>query len=552
MSITKKWSLLPWHKSSNHATVSVNGEAHDDYRSIYDAEAGDLAVVGYGRKVNDFYPTLAYGKSGTVKQCKKLGDTRGNANELEYVFTQKVNAEKITALAKAMKEPLTEKNMLYKRPSNPDHYEAYGWFEADNCEWVYLVRSMTRRLLAAVSVAAHPEFAAPKSLASAKSQLAALPMRPEEHGLLHCEGLFQKMPYFKPKKDGNLAIKYLGFDFLPGMAWDELETTRMRAELVKNGMIQVLGDGSYENLEPKQLKYVVRRRVDNETKFDIDVDEKPCYELAALMNSFHLKKLPNKFEEEILCRYINRCVMIDAVSVMMKHGLVNLLQTYLLAEPPIAECIKAMINYAKQKNVAWAAAMLEAYDRGDMDAIRNASDEGIMPITDQFQPPKCPNDFENVSLNKKRNVSAAEKPWNCFEAEMRWLACAAGSDAQRIRMCLQRSKDEVEKLSESAQQQLTNLATHLSTEEIKEFSGQGFVLLGLETETKKALTERICQCGGTVSASVGKDTNYVVINLSEMGKDISKVAKVIAMHEKNSDMKLVGELVLWRALNCME
>lgn len=553
MGITKNWSLLPWRKSQNHATVSVNGEDHDDYRSIYDAETGDLAVVGYGRKEKDYYPTLSYGKSGIVKRCEKQGDTRSNANELEYVFTQKIDAEKVAALAKAMKEQLTEKNMLYKLPSNPNLYEMYGWFEVDeNSEWVYLVRSMTRRLLAAISVAAHPDLATPKALVSAKSQLAELPMRQEEHGLLRCEGLFQKLSYFKPKEDANLALFHLGFDFLPGMAWDEPETTRMRAELVKNGVMQVFGDGSYEYLEAKQLKHIVKLRVEKGAKFDIDLDEKPCYEIAALMNSFGLKKKPNKAEEEILCRYINRCVMIDAISVMMKYGLVNLLQTYLLANPPIAECVQAMINYAKQKKVTWAAEMLEAYCQDDMEAIHNASDEGVMPITDQFQPPKCPVDFENVSLNKKRNVPAAEKQWNCFAAEMRWLERAVGSDAQRIRMSLQHCKDEVDKIPESAQQQLASLAAYLSTEEIKDFTGKGFALLGFETGTKKELTERICQYGGTVSASAGKDTDYVVINLSDMGKDVSKVAKAIAMNEKNSDMRLVSELTLWRAFNCME
>lgn len=69
----KNWSLLPWGESYSSANVSVDVEKKNDYKSIYDAEAGDLAVVGYGHGEKDFYPTLSYGKSGIVKWCSKEG-----------------------------------------------------------------------------------------------------------------------------------------------------------------------------------------------------------------------------------------------------------------------------------------------------------------------------------------------------------------------------------------------------------------------------------------------------------------------------------------------
>lgn len=440
--------------------------------------------------------------------------------------------------------------MLYKFPYGWGYYDS--WFETDNAEWVYIVRSMTRRLLTAASVAAHPELATAEAMESAKGQLAEFLLRLEEHRLLYCGGLLYKVRGFDAKEDANIGLSYLGFDFLPGMAWDEPETMRMRAELLKNDVMRVFADGSYERMEAKKLNYMKQRRIEKGIDFEVDMNEKPCYEIAAIVNMFTIRKKPTKTDEEILCRCIDRCVMIDAVSVMMKYGLVNLLQTYLLAEPPIDECIKAMINYAKQKRVIWAGKMLEAYRQNDMDAIRNCTDAGVEPIADHFQPLKRPDDFENVSLKKNRTVPAPEKQWNCFEAEMRWLENAAGSNAQRIRLCLQRCRDEVEKLPESAQQQLANLAAYLSAEEIKNFSGKKFVLLGFDTGLKKVLTEHIGQYGGTVSASAGKDTNYVVLNLLNMGKDVSKAAKAIAMHEKNSNMRLVSELTLWRAFSFVE
>lgn len=543
----KNWSLLPWGKSYNSANVSVEGEKKNDYKSLYDAEAGDLAVVGYGHSEKDFYPTLSYGKSGIVKWCSKEGAAKKDANELEYVFTQKIDAEKIEALAKAMSERLTEKNMLYKFPYGCAYYDS--WFETDNAEWVYIVRSMTRRLLAAVSVAAHPELATAEALASAKRQLAELPMRLEEHRLLYCEGLLHKVRGFDAKEDANIALGYLGFDFLPGMAWDEPETMRMRAELLKNDVMRVFADGSYERMEAKKLNYMKQRRVEKGVDFEFDADEKLCYEVAAIVNMFTIRKKPTKTDEEILCRCIDRCVMIDAVSVMMKYGLVNLLQTYLLAEPPLAECIKAMINYAKQKGIAWAQEMLEAYFRNDMDAIRNCPDADAAPIADHFQPLKRPDDFENVSLKKSRTVPAPEKQWNCFEMEMRWLENAAGSNAQRIEMHLHINRDIITGLPEKLQPEMENLVMRFDDEEIDGFSGREFALLGFETSLKKILTERICRCGGKVSASAGKTTDYAIIHISGLAKDAEKIAKAANLRAAGGNIRLKSELLLWRALN---
>jgi len=366
METNANWCLLPWENKETRAEVRLLDSGKSwVYTTKYDVSPGNLAVVGYPRSKSVYVAGANCGKCGIVEACEdKLEIKLSKACNLEYVFTQNVTATQIAELVCAMKKKLGYKNNSVIHVQN-GHYEA----ELD----VYFVgRTLSRRLLAAVSVAAHPELAAEEDLALAERLIRQWPMNPAEPEL---EDLFSE---------------YRAVDMCPTTACDEPELTRMRAVLLKNDLMDVsinweTIDWDKPNEWDPRSQLTVNRLGKKRAKelFNREIDEWSFFESAQFVCCMN-RWSNDKSNENVLFRMLNRCVLIETVSTMMKCGMVNLLKTYLLAKPPIFECAGILRSYAGQHGIQWAEELLSAYIEEDMEAIRSFDGQSVAPVADEY------------------------------------------------------------------------------------------------------------------------------------------------------------------------
>lgn len=385
MLATEPWCMLPAQKKHIPAEVIWLGETKKYvYSSPYKASSGDRAVIGYPHKADKLFPGDTFGRPGTVVKCQETLPLRpSHAVDLEYVFTTNPSQSDINTLTKRMDVLLDKRTMLTKSKG----FEVVGLELNETFMGIdYMMRGMTRRLLAAVCVLAHPEFASEKAQERARELLRAMPLRKGE----------KKVFRWKWVDEGGY-----GFDWFPGSMPDEPELTRKRAELLKCAAMYAQYSNCIEDYEINYDKWIVKRMPeaakrpekwseDDFQRFEFGAPRLymsgfvldvicSCFESAAVFPYYTVPKCASKEEIALLCTYLNQCAMMDAVGVMMKNGLVNLLQTYLLARPPIFECVEALVNYARGRDMEWAAELLEAYRRGDMDAIRQCSLKNVAP-----------------------------------------------------------------------------------------------------------------------------------------------------------------------------
>ena len=532
MLATEPWCMLPVQKKHIPAEVTWLGETKKYvYSSPYNASSGDRAVIGYPHKADKLFPGDTFGRPGTVVKCQETLPLRpGHAVDLEYVFTTNPSQSDINMLAKRMDAPLNWMTMLAKSTgypnADPEQNETLMGIE-------YMTRGMTRRLLAAVSVLAHPKLASAKAQERARELLRAMPLREGE------EEVFQRESVYK----GGY-----GFDWFPGSMPDEPELTRRRAELLKCAAmyVQLSGCINYDEWIVKRMPEVLKRpekwsyadfeRIEfgaprywwGGCVLDVACS---CFESAAIFPYYTVPQCASKEEIALLCDYLNQCAMMDAIGVMMKNGLVNLLQTYLLAHPPIFECVEALVNYARGRGMEWAAELLEAYRCGDMDAIRQCALKNVAPVELEFKLPRKPEDFEDAFREKE--MSDENRRWLCFDIEMQWAERSGCGDAQRIAW-----KTEAEKARDE-------LAAALIDDLPEALDGKRFELMGFDDDLVKVITQRIEACGGTVQkAAEGSD--YAVLYGAGLGSAPEKLADAICAAKKG--VRLVSDRILWRAL----
>ncbi len=535
MLATEPWCMLPAQKKHIPAEVTWLGTKKKYvYSSPYNASSGDRAVIGYPHKVDKVFPGDTFGRPGTVVRCQETLPLRSsNAVDLEYVFTMEPGQSDINTLARRMSQPLSWKTMMHKAQgmmtTGDDPNETF--VEID-----YMMRDMTRRLLAAVCVLAHPELASANAQERARELLRALPL---------CEGeeeVFQKEWVY----EGGYS-----FDWFPGSMPDEPELARKRAELLKCAAMcaHLSSCIDYDEWILKRMPEVAERPDDDDEwdEFEFERNEfgaprywqgeygmyvvGSCFDSAAIFPYYSVLQCASKEEIALLCAYLNQCAMMDAVGVMMKNGLVNLLQTYLLARPPIFECVEALVNYARGRGMEWAAELLEAYRRGDMDFIQQCALKNIAPVELEFKLPRKPEDFEDAFREKK--MSDEDRRWLCFDIEMQWADRSGCSDAQRIAW-----KAEAEKEREE-------LAEVLTDELPERLDGKRFALTGFDDNLTKTLAWRIEARGGTI-AKARSDADYAVLYGSGLDSDPEKLASAICEAKKGA--RLISDRTLWRAL----
>lgn len=84
-------------------------------------------------------------------------------------------------------------------------------------------------------------------------------------------------------------------------------------------------------------------------------------------------------------------------------------------------------NYARGRGMEWAAELLQAYRRGDMDSIRQCALKNVAPVELEFKLPRKPEDFEDAFREKE--MSDENRRWLCFDIEMQWVESSSAPTA---------------------------------------------------------------------------------------------------------------------------
>ncbi len=263
------WCVSPLPGKVTQAKLMLNSKKSYDYACRYPVAEGDVAIIGYALPQFD-YSNECDGSTNTgqiatvVEALPKLTIKRSHAIEVDFVFTPATTKKNVTQCAK---------------------YLAYG--QADYPLTLQLnkhisgIRPLTyhiRRILAAASIIAHPNFAAKESLQTAKS-------------------VINEQKCFEPE----MAALDWGAPESIGVCFNDIHTPNSEA-------VQAL---NYEEWGCKEYEW----------------DEGILREMCDAM--------PNILKSEELQDFVNKYSHIGAVSIMLRGGFKNLLEAYLSANPPI-------------------------------------------------------------------------------------------------------------------------------------------------------------------------------------------------------------------------
>lgn len=485
-----KWSLCPSKKSRAKTKVKLISGGSYGYYTYHQTNPGDLAVLGHNYQDTEYAATS--GQIGHIQECPDdLKIVAKNAVVVEHAFTQNATPALINSLAKIMAAPLNDGNLRVRTTGNcgPDAFYV---------EVRYLMTALTERLLAAVSVLAGRDMAKQDDVFKAQEILRNMPLTDDDWTYI-CET--------------QEAYELTGL-----MCRDEPELLEMRIGLLKIRIIRAL------------LGFDWRYQDDNDDAFTM-ADQKPHARFAEEISAD---------EAELAIRYINRCAIMNTISVMMKCGLVNLMQEYLLAHPPVYIAAAALKKYAAINQAAWAVELLEAYCQGDWEKIRNYDAGDVQPMDGAVCLSEKPEGYDGTYLDKK--AKATDKKRAHFELGMRWGESEGWSPKEMLTQCMQCCDDD------QLMKRLEYLAENMCADGNFEMAGKQFVLLNFGDTTEKALAKCIKECEGVKKSGATKKTDYIVICLSRwenMGEDIDGA---IALHSEGNMCRLIDENTLWRAI----
>lgn len=163
--VGKNWCLSVKSASPlEQVKVKLNNDETYNYISRYCTETNDVAIVGYIMN-EDNEPCGSTGQMGLVdgKVAKKL--TRSRTADLDFVFSPNCDMEHIDACVKYLKVKCDAKAMSAYRTG---------------VRTVYPITMLIRKLLAAVTVVAHPDLVSQKQLEMARNYLQDMYEIPEE------------------------------------------------------------------------------------------------------------------------------------------------------------------------------------------------------------------------------------------------------------------------------------------------------------------------------------------------------------------------------------
>lgn len=284
----KDWSLTGiFKKSVQQATVQLESGKEYPYACRWPFKEGDVAIIGNTLLQNymDIEQSPNSGLFGVITFAEpKMTIKKSHAVELDYVFTESVSKKNITDCVKYLKSPLDFKNVQYEKYSQ-------NYFPLS----LYI-----RRLLAAVSIIAHPKFAAAEDIEAAKK-------------------------YIGEKQDiGELSLQ-VGPPEAAGLSFTDTQV----------------------DTKGKSEAYLK------------DLGVKPEYEMFDFMSLSSEKYFKILDKANV---FINKYTYIGAVSIMVRGGFVNMLSAFLSAEPPISDFYDEMIGYLGNTGSAEALDILKNYN----------------------------------------------------------------------------------------------------------------------------------------------------------------------------------------------
>ena len=329
---------------------------------------------------------------------------------------------------------------------------------------------------------------------------------------------------------------------MAGSLPDEPELARRRAELLKCGAIYAYGSVhlDYDKWIQKRVPELSKKGYQKSGKFfnygaqQYDADEifDSCFGTAALVPFYASQEGTSGAERALVIEYINCCVMMDAVGVMAKCGLVNLLQQYLLAQPPIQGYASALVDYFRKNAIDWAAELLEAYAREDMEFIRRYKAKAAKPMEIPLDPPQMPSDFKNRFRDPDMN--ALDRRWLCFDIEMQWRERENLGDAQRLAHAA------------GPEDLRSALATAMSEDKISTVRGRRFALLGFDDDLAAATKALLESQGGVYQPEPNGETDYAAVYVSGFAAAAQTIAQ--ALQAAGGKPALVSDRALWQAL----
>lgn len=287
----KKWAIaVKMQKTIQQANVKLNSGKSFQYACRYPVTEGDVAVIGNalpyqpGRQV---LPSSSTGNMGIATDVRpKLEINRSHATELDYVFTPAVSKKTISECTKYLELPGNDITLQFGK--------------LDIVDTIYPIAFLIRKLLAAASIIAFPQYADAEAIEKAKSYI--------------CR------PQIIDKDMGELNIG------MPDLLVD-----------INLCDIQVDVDGKNEaELNNLNLNYIEDGIING---FD--------------RNSSRIVPAVNE--------YVNKYAYIGAISVMVRGGFVNLLQAFLSANPPIKIFYDELLNAIGQIGNAKALETLKGF-----------------------------------------------------------------------------------------------------------------------------------------------------------------------------------------------
>lgn len=283
----KDWSLTGiFKKSVQQATVQLESGKEYTYACRWPFKEGDVAIIGNTLLQNymDIEQSPNSGLFGIITYAEpKMTIKRSHAVELDYVFTESASKKNISDCAKYLKSPLDFKTVQYEKYSQ-------NYFPLS----LYI-----RRLFAAVSIIAHPKFAAADDIEAAKR-------------------------YVGQNQNLNDLELWVGPPEPAGLNFTD---TQINTDGKSEEYLKQLG------IEPEYEMYDFMR-----------LSEEKYFKIMDKANVF-----------------INKYTYIGAVSIMVRGGFVNMLNAFLSAEPPINDFYDEMIGYLGNTGSAEALNILKNY-----------------------------------------------------------------------------------------------------------------------------------------------------------------------------------------------
>ena len=286
----KKWAIaVKMQKTIQQATVKLNNRKSSQYASRDPVAAGDVAVIG--NALPDQFrigvlPSSTTGNMGIAIDVKpKLEIKRSHATELDYVFTPAVSKKTISECMKYLEMPGDDKTLQFDKLNDVDK--------------IYPITFLIRKLLAAASIIAFPQYADAEAIEKAKTYICRTQMIDKDMGKL------------------NIGMADLLVD-------------------INLCDIQVDVDGKNEaELDAFNLNYL---------EDGIMIGFKRDQIIAPAINA-----------------YVNKYSYIGAISIMVRGGFVNLLQAFFSANPPIKDFYDELLNDIGQTGNAKALETLKGF-----------------------------------------------------------------------------------------------------------------------------------------------------------------------------------------------